>query len=382
MAKLKKWFQDHFASPKPTGQSPETTKTKTSSNPPFLPSVRPRPLTPSSVTPQPSTCALFTKLPAHIRHDILIAAFGNRTIHVNLEFSHPRPPPDAKRRHHARIAPLRNEHLLPKSDMAWRWNGSICHRQAPQYAPAGEDACLLFQAVWLDGCMTGTSINTHCDLYGGTWPNKCHIGIVGFLQSCKQAYTEAMDVLYGTNCFHFSGETLLSNLPRFTLPHRLAAISSMEMAVASQLSISDEGTWSHDMAPLKTILDTLAQHAPGLRELRLSLLFNDNNGSRVLEETNTFALLDGFFDVMNRRLETTRVELEFPAFRACPTRQVDEDPLEKKIEKSRAWRNLARYPRPPLQLLSEDNEGREVPSVGYWLVQGDPGRGPDMITCS
>lgn len=207
-----------------------------------------------------------------------------------------------------------------------------------------------------------------------------------------------MAVLYSTSCFHLSGETLLTNLTRFINPHRLAAVSSMEMAVTSHLSISDEGVWSHDITHLKTILESLQEHAPGLRELRLSLLFGEQNGRRPLKQTNMFLLLDGFFRATRHRMRATRVELEYHVFHACPCRRVDEHPREKKIETPRMmgvaqwrcldgapecqWRSLARYPGPPLQLPNEGNDDCQVPSVGYWVVEGDPGPGPYMITCS
>lgn len=191
MARIRDWLKEHIHLP----SSKSTGKTRCCvDNPPFLPSHR-RPITPSNVTPQLSACAFFTKLPEDIRREILIAAFGDRTIHMNLEFTHPYPvlPPldDAggnnthRHTHHARIAPLRNEHLLHKSDMVWRWDGSVCHRQARDYAPVGQDACFLFHAVWLDGCMAGR--NTYCESYGVSLPRDCQIGILGFVLSCKQA---------------------------------------------------------------------------------------------------------------------------------------------------------------------------------------------------
>lgn len=186
--------------------------------PPFLPSPRPHTITPkpsneSLATPQHvripaqqlSSCPFFAKLPAHIRRYILVLAFGDRTLHVDLVFDHPVAPlvpsspenePEAasKKRetNHAALnshyqvhhpyASLRTQNDRPK---VWRWGGTVCHRNLPRKPDSLRTWMFAWRGPWEDRCQLGVA--DYCSLYEGRWPDKCLIGALGFLMSCRQA---------------------------------------------------------------------------------------------------------------------------------------------------------------------------------------------------
>lgn len=84
-------------------------------------------------------------LPAEIRNQIMIEAFGRRTLHMSLEFQHPFafvPHKTSEGRHtHARIQYLRpapNSHHRTDLPKKWTWIGCICH----QFAEPNEASCL------------------------------------------------------------------------------------------------------------------------------------------------------------------------------------------------------------------------------------------------
>ncbi|KAH6637369.1 hypothetical protein F5144DRAFT_629262 [Chaetomium tenue] len=152
---------------------------------------RPRPLTPTAPSQNlVATLGILATLPAELRRLVLVAAFGQRTVHLDLRLSRPRRedsldllPRYAKCEHGLGSAPLRKcaspDHAAPP---AWRWYG-----------------CLL---------------------------------------ACRQAYAEGIDVLYSTNTFFLESTALFDALfcpaphrtsQQLLLPQRLASITSLEL---------------------------------------------------------------------------------------------------------------------------------------------------------
>jgi hypothetical protein len=96
----------------------------------------PEPLT-SSVVSGVSNSAFFQQLPLHLRRDILIEAFGNRTLHLTVCFDHPPVPLRERilrpsRKYHAALSRFYPSNLQDFSKpKLWHWRSSTCHRAAP-----------------------------------------------------------------------------------------------------------------------------------------------------------------------------------------------------------------------------------------------------------
>ncbi|KAM3496988.1 hypothetical protein MY10362_009642 [Beauveria mimosiformis] len=214
--------------------------------PPTLPKKRRYALTPTSsatdlsLPPQQHATAnspLFQKLPAEIRIQILTAAFGQRTLHMDLLLSHPpcRSRPNAHDRAvlgHAGlfIEPSRagDGKFYPVLDttarQAWLWYGSVCHRNPPGMDLNGHKV-----QPCQDQCRSGVTPDNACGIWPGVGPEKCQIGAMGWLQSCRQAYLEGIDILYGTNTIHTASKAVILDSNRLLLPQRVAAITSLEV---------------------------------------------------------------------------------------------------------------------------------------------------------
>lgn len=134
---------------------------------------------------------LFYLIPFEIRRQILMFAFGEQTIHMDLQFRYQFCLADtlhAPDRLHARIEGLQRE--IPKEEKReWRWFSSVCHRFSPDAPelPLGRRR----NYPWVrsnephtDRCLKGLGV---CEKWPGEWPVKCQIGIMGWLLYCKQA---------------------------------------------------------------------------------------------------------------------------------------------------------------------------------------------------
>lgn len=100
---------------------------------------------------------------------------------------------------------------------------------------------------------------------------------------CNLRYTEAIDILFATNGFHFNHRSpLFRNLPRLILPNRLANIQKLELVweilpCKPFFAHAFEGVVpinpaKFDNERLRWICDKLPEMFPGLKELHLSLL--------------------------------------------------------------------------------------------------------------
>jgi hypothetical protein len=285
---------------------------------PFLPANRPRPLTPPASQQSPATLGTLARLPPELRRRILINAFGNRTLHLDLQFAHPRRA-DAVDIALAELGGAGGGHGLgafPSSSYyladgdaprAWRWTSCVCHRLIPR-GSRYEQHCLekgypTYRYPHADQCLEGGNSYTYCWLWvpGEEWgtadygPGKCMIGAMGWLLACRQAYAEGIDVLYSTNTFFIEGDALLSNLVcpdpalvgsrHLILPERLERITSLELRW-KLLLFGDpyrpyrgrEHTAAEDRAQLAADLRHLCDPFPNLRRLVLSFsdpLYND-----------------------------------------------------------------------------------------------------------
>lgn len=173
MPKFSQWVRNKFSGFRKVKDDSKVSKDAQLPCIPVLPQQRQYILTPTPssenlVQNSNTKIAFFAKLPPELRQQIYIAAFGGRTIHIDLRFDHPETPGPA----HARLDPerQRDRTVLP----AWIWWSSVCHRNP------------VFEACE-DQCRGGSLPHTACFLYPGNMPEKCFIGVMGWLLTCRQA---------------------------------------------------------------------------------------------------------------------------------------------------------------------------------------------------
>jgi hypothetical protein len=222
MAKLGAWVTKHLVF-RPRRQEQATGE----GQPPFL-SLPRRPITPTSFD---TTTCLFLQLPYDIRSIILFMAFGGRTFHVDLEHQ----------------------------EENWQWRGNVCMRSSWSSA---------MWYGWLGPWFHANSREMQKqDCY------KAHdIGVMGFLLSCRQAYTEGINVLYSANCISIRTERLLLDFPKLMLHSRLESITSLEIVVEAHEVEQENGRTSFKLDHLEPILDSIVTHCRHLRRLCLSFI--------------------------------------------------------------------------------------------------------------
>ncbi|KAK2594980.1 hypothetical protein QQS21_007287 [Conoideocrella luteorostrata] len=190
-----------------------------------------RPLTPKPLS-RPSSRWIrcngpFYKLPPAVRRRIITTAFGDRGLHLILEYcqAHKRNPhshagfwPGQSAR-----GPFSDVEWDKSSATTWRWRSCVCHREPP----ARKWSAL---HISLDGCLQGEPTSCAHWQTDDTMPLKCLIGVMGWLLSCRQSYTETMDVLYSSNIFKIDDwSQALRYIPRLIPPQRLASLKVVEI---------------------------------------------------------------------------------------------------------------------------------------------------------
>lgn len=370
MTKFSIWVKKHLGIK--TGAQKQSTD-----EPPYLPLSR-RPITPEPLDTR--TC-LFFQLPYDIRSMILFMAFGGRTLHVDLV----------------------------RQKKVWQWGGAVCCRNRDSGCgmsqggfaskrsavrtmpcPSGYTSVRLMRygwvGPWCDRCMDSIYRSG-----GGYWEED-NTGIMGFLLSCRHAYTEGIDILYSTNCISIESEPLLLHLPQLLPSKRLASITSLEMLVRAHRIEHADGSSSFSMDHLKPILDHVAMLCHHLRGLCLSFVV-DSDCCELLDGP-TLPLVDSFYK--SKPLRNMRVELPTADYRpACRSCVIGDHPDEARTnhkQERSPWRSLddekpktqnrsiERYPYPPLKLpATHGDEIRE--SQGYWLCEGDRGPEPPLTMC-
>jgi len=233
-------------------------KKQVENGPPTLPARRPRSLSIGHLESgtngynDQSRSIFFQRLPAELRHRILVQAFGGQTIHFDLRLLHPVKNYGPCRRlgychTHSDTDRPRDENKARR----WEWWSSVCHRSAPpihwnDHMPI--DMRLQWRQPWQDQCRRGEA------RYCYAWPprtdqeelegircygsksqyppgllHKCHVGALGWLRACRQAYVEGIHVLYSTNRFFIESTYLARQLRHLLLPSRLAQIREVEL---------------------------------------------------------------------------------------------------------------------------------------------------------
>jgi hypothetical protein len=139
----------------------------------------------------------FDVLPPEIRRTILVMAFGEQTIHMDLQYRRPWHHTWTDRAHGglpiSKKAAINGKKFIVKKRCAarkWRWYSCVCHR----YPPNGQ--------AWLshgrrrnfppkralepqhDTCLMGRA---RCGEWKGGAGKNCYVGVMGWLLTCKKA---------------------------------------------------------------------------------------------------------------------------------------------------------------------------------------------------
>lgn len=203
-------------------------------------------------------------LPPEIRSLVIIEAFGNRTLHMDLVFE---PPPVQLRSvdplSHVNYKSLRRNALRPST---WEWWGSECRDGPLQIWDKPVDSISNKPRPADDLCgHDGTQT-----IYGMARPapGRRPIEVLGWLLSCREAYLETVNVLYGNNTLHIARTYLFLGLPRLFMPERLTAIRDIELLLDFELTTSNGQTLRTNN--ICTFLDALPRTLPNLKRLYLS----------------------------------------------------------------------------------------------------------------
>lgn len=358
--------------------------------PPELPTKRQSRLTPTSSCENFSPSfraataksAIYNILPAEIRRAILIEAFGDRVIHMDLIYEHPPlPNTNATRAHpwsytaHCNMnvdfdsgedSPhLRLDKSRPK---CWMWRSSVCHRNPPTTPLPGHQI-----QPSQDQCRFGHTTDNMCQLWPGEFPAKCFIGAMGWLQSCKQSYLEGIDVLYSTNTIHTASRELIIGLQSFLLPQRLSSIASVEL-----LWDIDPSQWLHggnplrreqDLSDFQYLLASIPSTFSNVRHLHISLqgctvtTLDPTDVNRYSNQVDTvdddiMKPIDGMVQLLGTRVTNVSVAIPSSLYRAQRDRALE---VGEKVEQAYIAGSLERHWRPLEHSLYRS---------GYWVQLG------------
>lgn len=165
---------------------------------PFLPPPPPcrENSTASDVTttvPAPHNGIFFERLSPDLRRIILIEAFGDRTIHIDLRLDRPlRARPARKTMHAGGVDILDRGHSASRQmrkPRAWQWYSCVCHRDPVSFVErwhgAGEGEMASHPAM--DTCLRRRPQS--CDRPPGDTGDmsRCFLGVIGWLTTSRQA---------------------------------------------------------------------------------------------------------------------------------------------------------------------------------------------------
>ncbi|OIW22891.1 hypothetical protein CONLIGDRAFT_674636 [Coniochaeta ligniaria NRRL 30616] len=379
------------------------------------------------LTAQPSTApsisatvnsALFTRLPPEARQQILVAAFGGRTLHMNLRLGPPllpfseRPPiPPSALQYmpHGGIsaelehgqwpeevlhAARRARVAVPGTKPVWQWWGCECHRNLPP----GDERVVI--APWQDRCVRGEA--KWCNLYPGDAPGKCLIGCLGWLMTCRQAYNEGINVLYSTNTIFMASRKLIdtlilsvSNSPLgqrvLVPPHRLVLLTKLELVWDWALFIrpEDNEQQTAHRADMVQSLGLLPRAFPNLVTIFISysdvLYRRPISPDKYLGEIDRELLLP-LSEMVSQfsRLDQCVVELPTCTFRPLMSRAQRSGT---EVDKGRSWQDTRFWWEPDCNVKEEgagstdetpetsrenqpDQKDRLKGRVGFWVKSG------------
>lgn len=159
---------------RPSDESPQSLETASIEGPPFSPAKRRHELTPSpSRRTSVSNCIIegtfFDRLPAELRNQIYLAAFGDRTLHIELQYSNRLLAPGPR----TALDHVNQTPVEMNTRPGWHWWSCVCHRH---------------QRIehFYDDCRRG-AIWTQCPHCSRDTPGKCFLGVMGWLLTSRRA---------------------------------------------------------------------------------------------------------------------------------------------------------------------------------------------------
>ncbi|KAI9158368.1 hypothetical protein HJFPF1_06362 [Paramyrothecium foliicola] len=352
-----------------------------------LPTLRPRPITPSDSVPchPQKQSAFFARLPPEIRRAILLYAFGNSTMHMDLSFDHPMLERADINPRGSRAHCGFSEQRDLSTPRKWTWRSCVCHRNLPWPPPPHNWWRYNWYRPDWDQCLKGNGLVCGPRYWLGEWPFKCRVGALGWLLSCRAAYHDGVDILYETNQFHLSGERLLTRLPDYILPTRLAQMSSFEAVLSLPVPGSVDTTGFRPSSATYSSLLTMLSQCTGVKKLHLCLLFPglqahnmDVDLSHILDAMDAFVITSkpdsvvlhidadasGGLDVQARDIDKESTEVWRGQYSYQMWRCLDGyDATQARISK-----RMCLYPQvpAPLQDPASPELGR---SLGYWIME-------------
>lgn len=161
-------------------------------SPPMLPSTRAHQLERApdhtDIETATSTSGFFQNLPPDVRRMILVEAFGDRIMHIDLQYRRLwRNGPDLN------VLPMMGGMgaIFGQADQtrAWRWHGCVCHRDPEARVRHRRIDDNIVSEPTKDRCIGQTyHLKTEaCDSWSGEKPTNCSVGAMGWLRTCRQA---------------------------------------------------------------------------------------------------------------------------------------------------------------------------------------------------
>ncbi|KFZ16517.1 hypothetical protein V502_05059 [Pseudogymnoascus sp. VKM F-4520 (FW-2644)] len=342
---------------------------------------------------------LLHRIPFEIRRQILILAFGEQTVHMDLKFRYPLKLADKKldyRCLHARIeyysigTPTYQSLVATAGErQEWRWFSCVCHRFPPNATqlPLGRRRLSPWASLTdphTDRCLDGSGT---CEEWPGEWPVKCQIGIMGWLLSCKQAYLEGVDILYKTNTIHIASPILMQSIQDVISWQRLQDITSLELVWKSEILPLQLGfTGSNNSRPRPPAMPIF----PCLRILRISfqkLVYDEEDYSlgivypyedkKILSHRLHDHLLPAIDELLQRIVPPT-TDVTVTCSKWAWYLEIDLFLMEKQgkeetrmqradIEGLKCWRNTPRRIERVSDRALEDAQGVEGRRTGFWI---------------
>ncbi|KAF5247674.1 hypothetical protein FANTH_6297 [Fusarium anthophilum] len=334
---------------------------------PTLPSTRTRALTPSGFSDdedkslqRPAATfqqSLWFKVPANLRRDILRLAFGDRRLHMHLAFDPSVCNTDLELG--GPSAPDERDDPGHPQRKVWSWNGCVCVRKHdPTLGPMTRGG--LNPGPWIDRC---------CDPINVPKPPPENIGIMGWLQSCRQNYAEAIDILYSTNTIIISGEATITELPSLIPSHHLAKITSLEIkAPITKDNVLEDVTNlilpSSRFSNLKRLYISVEWCGAGIYHPDPDeLIASFDTLARTIKDCSFAIPMEWFSRISwgQMRSPTTGRQITYSQFwRTLGNAEGDKDGYEGGLDVVQLP-YADSYPRPPYHL--------ESPGAGYWILE-------------
>lgn len=150
----------------------------------------------AKTAPAPHNGIFFERLSPDLRRMILVEAFGDRVVHMDLRYDRPlRARPPRKIMHAGGVDVLDQGHS-PSRQMrkprAWQWYSCVCHRDPVWFVELWHSAKLdvadMASHPAMDSCLRRRP--QACDSPPGDTGDmsRCFLGVIGWLMTCRQAY--------------------------------------------------------------------------------------------------------------------------------------------------------------------------------------------------